>query len=175
MKKIIFALLSFCLVISFQACSEDSTSDTEKWREKSVKAYDEKHALASDSLNTEWNFVKLPGLPDAIIYRELEKNESGETDKPIQYSTVKVFYKGTLFDGTVFDYGTKDSDVPYSFSVANVIEGFACALQCMVKGDKWEVWIPWEYGYGEYKSGSIPAYSTLVFEIELVDFEKYPN
>jgi peptidylprolyl isomerase/FKBP-type peptidyl-prolyl cis-trans isomerase FklB len=40
----------------------------------------------------------------------------------------------------------------------------------MQEGDKWEIWIPWNLGYGasENTSGNIPAYTTLVFEIELV-------
>jgi FKBP-type peptidyl-prolyl cis-trans isomerase len=36
-------------------------------------------------------------------------------------------------------------------------------------GDKWEVWIPQELGYGTTGSGEIPGYSTLVFEMELVE------
>jgi len=38
----------------------------------------------------------------------------------------------------------------------------------MEVGDKWEVWIPWQLGYGSSASGTIPAYTTLVFEIELI-------
>jgi FKBP-type peptidyl-prolyl cis-trans isomerase len=45
----------------------------------------------------------------------------------------------------------------------------------MVEGDKWEIYVPYELGYestGSYDSNGnlvIPPYSTLVFEIEIVD------
>ena len=44
------------------------------------------------------------------------------------------------------------------------------AVQQMVAGDTWEVYIPAKLGYGDYESGFIPAYSTLIFEINLVAF-----
>jgi peptidylprolyl isomerase/FKBP-type peptidyl-prolyl cis-trans isomerase FklB len=50
-----------------------------------------------------------------------------------------------------------------------LIDGFSTALQHMEVGDKWEVWIPWQLGYGAIGQREIKAYSTLVFEIELVD------
>jgi len=46
------------------------------------------------------------------------------------------------------------------------------ALQNMEVGDKWEVWIPQELGYGAIPQTSIPAYTTLVFEIELLEIVK---
>jgi FKBP-type peptidyl-prolyl cis-trans isomerase FklB len=39
----------------------------------------------------------------------------------------------------------------------------------MKVGDIWEIWVPWELGYGSSGSGSIPGYTTLVFEIELME------
>jgi FKBP-type peptidyl-prolyl cis-trans isomerase len=39
----------------------------------------------------------------------------------------------------------------------------------MQVGDKWEIWIPWMLGYGETGNNSIPGYTTLVFEIELLE------
>ncbi|MFA7065782.1 MAG: FKBP-type peptidyl-prolyl cis-trans isomerase, partial [Dysgonamonadaceae bacterium] len=53
--------------------------------------------------------------------------------------------------------------------VSGVVDGFSTALQHMKEGDKWEVWIPWQLGYGERGQSPIPGYTTLVFEIELVE------
>lgn len=53
--------------------------------------------------------------------------------------------------------------------INGVIDGFSTALQHMKEGDIWEIWVPWELGYGSSGSGSIPGYTTLVFEIELME------
>ena len=45
-------------------------------------------------------------------------------------------------------------------------------LQHMVEGDKYEVWIPQQLAYGASDNGDIPAYSTLIFEIELVSVDE---
>ena len=45
-------------------------------------------------------------------------------------------------------------------------------MQHMVEGDKYEVWIPQQLAYGASDNGDIPAYSTLIFEIELVSVDE---
>ena len=52
----------------------------------------------------------------------------------------------------------------------DLIMGFSTALQYMHKGDTWRVIIPYQLGYGAAVKDDIPAYSTLIFEIHLVDF-----
>jgi FKBP-type peptidyl-prolyl cis-trans isomerase FklB len=56
-----------------------------------------------------------------------------------------------------------------------VLEGFATALQHMHRGDHWRVTIPYQLGYGTSDYNSIPGYSTLIFDIRLVDFEEGSN
>ena len=51
-----------------------------------------------------------------------------------------------------------------------MIRGWTEALQMMKKGAKWEIYIPSDLAYGERATGTIPAHSTLIFEVELVDF-----
>ena len=81
---------------------------------------------------------------------------------------VKVHYKGTLADGTVFD-SSVDRGQPAEFGVHEVIPGWTEALQLMREGDKWEVYIPSKLGYGERGAGAkIPPNSTLIFEVELI-------
>ena len=48
------------------------------------------------------------------------------------------------------------------------IEGWIIAMQQMCVGDKWEVYIPAEMGYGKFSQPGIPGGSTLIFEIELL-------
>ncbi len=67
-------------------------------------------------------------------------------------------------------YGTFDENTaaPQLMSLGSTIEGFSTALQYMVEGDDWDVYIPQELGYGSSSSDAIPAYSTLLFRINLV-------
>ena len=59
-------------------------------------------------------------------------------------------------------------NVPTQFNVGGVIVGWSTALQHMVIGDIWRVYIPADFAYGSSKQSNIPAYSALVFDINLV-------
>ena len=107
-------------------------------------------------------------LESGLQYKVLQAG-TGET--PTAESTVKVHYRGKLIDGTEFDssYGRGE---PTSFSLNGVIPGFRESLMRMNKGAKWQVFIPSELGYGAKGAGaSIGPNETLIFEIELIDFE----
>ena len=52
--------------------------------------------------------------------------------------------------------------------LCDLIEGWIIAMQQMCVGDKWEVYIPAEMGYGKFSQPGIPGGSTLIFEIELL-------
>lgn len=82
-------------------------------------------------------------------------------------SNVEVQYEGRLIDGTVFDSSYKRGQ-PATFKPTQVIKGWTEALQMMPEGSVYELFIPQELGYGERASGQIPAYSTLIFKVELV-------
>ena len=60
--------------------------------------------------------------------------------------------------------------VPAKFAVADVVDGFSTALQHMRIGDRWKVYIPYQLGYGTNVNGSIPAYSTLIFDMALAAY-----
>ncbi len=96
---------------------------------------------------------------------------AGDAEKPKATDTVKVHYKGTLIDGTVFD-SSYDRGEPASFPVNGVIPGWVEALQLMGVGDKFELAIPSDLAYGANGSGpSIGPDATLVFEVELLSIE----
>ena len=93
----------------------------------------------------------------------------GEGDKPSPESKVRTHYHGTLLDGTVFDSSVEHGE-PIEFPVNGVIPGWTEALQLMNVGSKWKLHIPSNLAYGERGAGgSIGPYSTLVFEVELLD------
>ena len=82
-------------------------------------------------------------------------------------SIVTVHYKGSLINGRVFD-NSYERNCPEAFRLCDVIDGWQLALQRMRAGDKWIIYIPYTMGYGTRASGPIPAFSTLVFEVELL-------
>jgi FKBP-type peptidyl-prolyl cis-trans isomerase FklB len=63
-------------------------------------------------------------------------------------------------------------NIPSSFKVSALIQGVSTALMYMHKGDYWRIYIPYQLGYDNQKKGSIPAYSTLVYEINLTEISK---
>ena len=89
------------------------------------------------------------------------------TTHPTQSDKVKVHYHGTLTDGTVFDSSVARGQ-PISFGLNQVIKGWTEGLQLMVVGEKTRLFIPSDLGYGNRASGSIPAGSTLIFDVELL-------
>lgn len=96
---------------------------------------------------------------------------AGTGEKPTATDRVKVHYRGTLLDGTEFDSSYKRNE-PTTFGVNQVIKGWTEALQLMPVGSKWELYIPQELAYGSRSTGNIPAYSTLIFEVELLEIVK---
>ena len=97
--------------------------------------------------------------------------KEGKGAIPTETSTVKVNYKGTLIDGTEFDSSYK-RNAPATFKANQVIKGWTEALTMMPVGSKWELYIPQELAYGSRNAGQIKPFSTLIFEVELIEVEK---
>jgi FKBP-type peptidyl-prolyl cis-trans isomerase FklB len=107
--------------------------------------------------------------PSGLQYR-IVKSGAGAT--PALGDKATAHYRGTLLDGTEFDSSYKRNE-PAEFTVGGLIPGFNEALQMMKVGDKWQVFIPAELGYGEAGAPpDIAPNSTLVFDIELLDVKK---
>lgn len=102
---------------------------------------------------------------------QYEVLKMGKGKKPAATDRVKVHYHGTLIDGTVFD-SSVDRGEPIVFGLNQVIKGWTEGVQLMPVGSKFRFYIPQELGYGAQNAGSIPPYSTLIFEVELLGIEK---
>ena len=102
-----------------------------------------------------------------LQYRVLAEGSGSES--PGRDSVVSVHYRGKLTDGLEFDSSYKRNQ-PASFPVKGVIRGWTEALLLMKVGDKWELTIPPDLGYGSQGAGgTIPPDATLIFEVELLE------
>jgi FKBP-type peptidyl-prolyl cis-trans isomerase len=90
--------------------------------------------------------------------------------KPQAGKKVKVHYMMSLLDGTKID-SSYDRNLPLEFEYGSksVIPGFEEGIGMMSKGTKALFIIPYSLGYGTNSQGTIPAYSTLIAEVELLD------
>jgi FKBP-type peptidyl-prolyl cis-trans isomerase FklB len=108
--------------------------------------------------------VSLPSGLQYVVVRE------GKGNKPSLNDRIKVHYTGRLIDGTIFDssYPRKE---PAEFNVGQVIPGWTEAIQLMPVGSKWRVYIPENLAYGSQppRGSVIKPFSTLIFEVELLE------
>ena len=151
MKKLPIFLL-ICLLIGIVACkeTEDYWTQYEQWRETNESSWD--HSI----------YVLMKYYNDTSLNRDAQS--------PYQTSTVDVIYKGMLYDGTPFDSSYLRTDSIYRTQVKQNIKGWIIALEQMKVGDSCRVIIPQTLGYGaQYMSSLILPYTTLVFDMKLVD------
>ena len=104
-------------------------------------------------------------LPKGIYYKVLSEGK-GDGKHPTPRSIVTAHYTGWTINGKKFD--SSRSGAPLAIRLCDLITGWVIAMQQMCIGDKWEVYIPAEMGYGKFSQPGIPGCSTLIFEIELL-------
>lgn len=150
-----------------------------------AQAYVEKHAEAIKAKALEVQYADNKAAGEKFLADNKGKEGVKTTPSGLQYkiitegkgaipadtSSVKVHYKGTLIDGTQFD-SSYDRKEPTTFRANQVIKGWTEALTMMPVGSKWELYIPQDLAYGSRDAGQIKPFSTLVFEVELLDIEK---
>jgi FKBP-type peptidyl-prolyl cis-trans isomerase FkpA len=150
-KKFLIVLLPVLLLAS---CSKDEEKQDRVDREK-ILEYIEKNNL--DATETE------SGLFYLI-------DEPGNDEHPDLNSLILVHYKGYLLNGYVFE-STEDLDEPLVYQLALMIKGWREGIPYFGKGGKGKLLIPSKLGYGGHGFPDVPAYSVLIFDIHLVDFE----
>lgn len=128
-------------------------------------------AKAEGKLFLQSNLKNNPKVKQTNSGLQYEVITEGKGIKPSAADKVKVHYHGTLIDGTVFD-SSVDRGEPAVFELNKVIPGWTEGLQLMSIGSKYKFYIPSELGYGARSAGSIPPYSVLIFEVELLDVAK---
>ena len=104
-------------------------------------------------------------LPKGIYYKVLASGNANG-DHPTQRSIITAHYTGKTINGKKFD--SSRGGAPLAIRLCELIDGWIIAMMRMHVGDKWEVYIPAEMGYGKFSQPGIPGGSTLIFEIELL-------
>lgn len=178
-------LMAGLALLALTACSEksDAVDEYGDWKNKNEKYFESAYnANDYDSAIKKYSYgtAVTPTSTDFILVDELEQ---GDESLPTPYLTdsVRIHYVGHLipspsypegyqFDQSYLEPFTEVTAVPSKFAVNAVVPGFTTALLNMHPGDYWRVTIPYQLGYGATASGSVPAYSTLIFEINLVEF-----
>ena len=162
------ALMLFC-VLMITSCGDDDEAleVDEVWKVQNEEAFQAQMLVPG--------FEQLSSQSNAgfILYKVLK---TGESKEPIYYtSKVECYYKGSFINGEVFDDRSFEAGEPAVMEVYKMTDGFATALQNMHTGDKWEIWVPSQLGYGEagYKNPNTGAVvvkpcTTMIFEMEVV-------
>lgn len=188
MNKNIFLILGVLLfsAFSFISCSE-STGEVDpyaNWEQRNQNYIDSIANVARANEGNEvgdWKIFrsyKLASLPmgqvgDVNDYVYCKINKLGEGPSPLFTDSAYVDYKGMMINNTIFDQTYKGAynpsiSSPVEFMVGGLVTGFTTALQNMQKGSQWTIYIPSDLCYGSTGSSTIPAYSTLIFDVALV-------
>lgn len=137
--------------------------------EMKEKAAYEKASISFDSLIKS---VKQPlkKLSNGAYVQVIEEGKGGQIKKG---DSIAVIYKGMLLDGTVFETTTQKSPFLLKAGEGESVEGLDSAISSLIAGSKAKIFIPAKLAYGANKVGNkIPAFSNLVFEVEVIRQEK---
>ena len=104
-------------------------------------------------------------MESGLAYEVLKQGKEKRSPKAEEFVTINCIGKFT--DGQVF--WQTEPGKPLTHPANGFVPGFSEAVQMMVVGDKWEIIIPSDLGYGANGQGPIPPNATLIFEIELLE------
>ncbi len=156
----------------FNSLEDSLAADPASWEK--IKSYTKDQSLTTGK-NTDCIYVKKLSPVTSLV-----KGDSSTS--PVSTDSVLVSYVGHLIpsasypDGFIFDTRAYKENDPMTSSTERfyasspLIDGFCTALYHMQRGDHWLVYIPYTLAYGSTKSETIPAYSTLIFNLTLIDF-----
>ena len=172
-------LFTFLPLLSCSESEDEITNEYANWQTRN-EAYIADIAKKCQRVKVFTKDQQAEGpVSDYVYYEVLEQGEGGES--PYYSDTVRISYRGRLIptisypEGFVFDqtytgqFSWQTTGV--STSLTNgFVDGFTTILQHMHRGDRWRVYIPSQLGYNTTKKDNIPVYSTLIFDIALIDF-----
>lgn len=197
----IFTVLAAVVMLAFSSCKETKEFDDHANWQKRNSEFIESIAIKCDLNSQQYSEISsIPeGTPFRLLSFKLDPNKTfgngsyvyceiitkGTGSVSPQYTdSVRINYRVRLIptdyypEGQVVDQSFKTQsldpsvNIPASFAVRGVIEGVTTALMHMHCGDYWRLYIPSDLAYGSNDNGIIPAYSTLIFEINLTELAR---
>ena len=189
MKSIrILFTLTLSVLVGLTSCEESAeVGEFDNWQQRNTLFIDSIAQVARENAFDDWKIILAEGLDDSkpwgnecYVYCQVLEDGYG-TAHPLFTDSVLVNYSGRLMPSATYPAGYRfDSsysgdfnpsfNVPVGMTLSGTVPGFYTAVQNMVDGDTWKVYIPYQLGYGERATSGIPAYSTLIFDINLVSF-----
>lgn len=192
MNKFPWLLLTALMIsLIFTSCEESEVeSEYANWQARNQQVTDSIAAVAEANADGNWRIYKNYRLPaddpndltaekDVNNYVYCHIEEAGEgTVSPTYTDSIRVNYRAWFINGKVLDQSFRGDfnpaiSVPADFALSNLIDGWITALQHMHTGDACTIYIPYNLAYGESSSSGVPAFSTLVFWVNLVGI--YPK
>ncbi len=196
-RSLLGSLGWLCLVLTLglaAACSEEEALDEQAREFSDWQARNDAFFLSlDDSLRRDaGRWVKLKnisldpltdGAPTDYVYAlKLDSAAAPEQVFAKHTDSVRISYEGRLMpsgrlypDGMVYastvfsQYDSKTNATAKYLVSAMPFAGWQTAVQHMRKGDYWRIYVPYDLGYGSAGSGKVPAYSTLIIDMTLVD------
>jgi FKBP-type peptidyl-prolyl cis-trans isomerase FklB len=177
--------------VCLASCEEtEEVGEFDNWEARNAQFVDSIAKVARANADGTWKCILDVRLnPDTVwsvndyVYCQVIEEGTG-TSHPVYTDSVRVNYRGRLMpsypsypEGYQFDSSFQGElnpafNVPATFLLSSTVPGFYTAVQHMTDGDLWKVYIPNKLGYGASGSTGVPAYSTLVFDINLVSFSR---
>ena len=172
-------LFTFLPLLSCSESEDEVTNEYANWQTRN-EAYIADIAKKCQRVKVFTKDQQAEGpVSDYVYYEVLEQGEGGES--PYYSDTVRISYRGRLIpttsypEGFVFDqtytgqFSWQTTGVSTSLTIG-FVDGITTILQHMHRGDRWRVYIPYQLGYNTTKKDNIPAYSTLIYDLALIDF-----
>ena len=153
------ALLAFLVLsIGFLACEKDDEYTAQ---------------LIQQEIDDREDYLEKSGIPvdtnraSGLYYFE---TKTGAGIQPVTGDKVKVHYIGQFLNGTIFDSSyDRDKPIEFTLGLGEVIPGWDEAIALMKEGGTADLIIPSNLAYGATGYGSIPPYTTLIFNVELIN------
>ena len=200
MKQIFRLFTPLCLIaltaLTFVACSEkdDAVEEYANWQQTNDLFFSQLLSQARQRVSAgdaTWRVIRKWSLQDSIqvsddndiVARVISSGQS--TQRPLYNDSVRVMYEARLLPSATYTSGriidkTFEGEFNPNTAYAKLIgvnsssttDGLSTALQKMNVGDRWQIYVPYNLGYGienaTVNNVLIPAYSTLVYDLTLV-------
>jgi FKBP-type peptidyl-prolyl cis-trans isomerase len=157
-KSILF-FLTISIIVLLVSC--DPAKKYEKAEKDAINNY--------LNTNSNLNFVQ---QSSGLYYLEVL---AGTGRQPVALDTVYVVYTGKFLNGNVFDSNVGADQLVFTIGKGEMLAGFEEGIMLMNQGGKATILLPSSLAYGTQGFYTIPGYTALLYDIELVKVAPGPN